>query len=321
MKKKNFALIGAAGYIAPRHMSAIADLGHMLTTAFDPHDCVGILDKYFPKTSFFTEFERFDRHVDKLHREGAAVDYVSVCSPNYMHDAHIRFGLRNSADVICEKPTVLNPWNLDALESIEKESSNKIFNILQLRHHPAIVELKKNIDEGDADRIYDIDLTYMTARGNWYYASWKGDIQKSGGIVTNIGIHFFDMLIWVFGAVKDNIVHVHTHDRAAGILRLEKANVRWFLSINGELVFEETNKSVYRSLEINGSSFDFSTGFEGLHTTSYEHILKGNGFSLDDCRSSIELVYNIRNARLSALKEDYHPLAKKPLAPHPFDKK
>ncbi len=319
MSKKNFALIGAAGYIAPRHMKAIADNGHNLSAAFDPHDCVGVLDNYFPQASFFTEFERFDRHVDKVRREGSGIDYVSVCSPNYMHDAHIRFGLRNNANVICEKPMVLNPWNLDALETIEAESDHKLYNILQLRLHPAIQQLKQEVERGDKDKIYDINLTYITGRGHWYHASWKGNIQKSGGVVTNIGIHFFDVLLWVFGPVQKSIVHLHNHDRAAGFLQLRQANIRWFLSINADLIPEKVqNKRVYRSLQFNEKPFDFSEGFDDLHTKSYEDILQGRGFYLDDCRPSIELVYQIRNSQLSALSGEFHPLAGKPLSPHPF---
>ena len=219
---KNFVLIGAAGYIAPRHMQAIKETGHNLLAALDKNDSVGIIDSHFPQSDFFTEFERFDRHIEKLKRRNVHVDYVSICSPNYLHDAHIRFGLRHGADVICEKPLVLSPWNLEGLKEIEKETGKKVFNILQLRLHPAIIALKKKVEQGDPNKIYDIDLSYLTSRGKWYYASWKGELAKSGGIATNIGIHFYDMLTWIFGDVEENTVHVHTHDRAAGYLQLEK---------------------------------------------------------------------------------------------------
>jgi UDP-N-acetyl-2-amino-2-deoxyglucuronate dehydrogenase len=228
---KNFALIGASGYIAPRHMKAIKETGNDLVAAYDPFDSVGIIDSYFPKADFFVEFERFDRHIDKLRRKGTKVDFVSICSPNYLHDSHIRFGLRNNADVICEKPLVLNPWTFDALEEIEKETGKQVYNVLQLRLHPSIIALKEKVAKADNKEKYDFDLTYITSRGNWYYTSWKGDVSKSGGIATNIGVHFFDMLSWIFGDVQQNIVHVHTHDTAAGYLEFNKARIRWFLSI------------------------------------------------------------------------------------------
>src|SRR5205809_946249 len=212
---KNFALIGAGGYIAPRHMKAVKDTGNNLIAALDKHDSVGILDSYFPEAEFFVEFERFDRHIEKLSRIGTQTDYVAVCSPNYLHDSHIRFGLRHGANVICEKPLVLNPWNIEALDQLEKETGKNVFNIFQLRLHPDIINLKEKVLNSDPSKIFDIDLTYITSRGKWYYTSWKGDIIKSGGIATNIGIHFFDMLLWIFGKVTKNIVHVHTHDRAA----------------------------------------------------------------------------------------------------------
>jgi UDP-N-acetyl-2-amino-2-deoxyglucuronate dehydrogenase len=237
----NFALIGAAGYIAPRHLKAIRDTGHRLVAAYDPQDSVGVLDSYFPETDFFTEFERFDRHLEKLKRGGQAIDYVSICSPNYLHDAHIRFGLRHGANVICEKPLVLNPWNAESLKINEIESGKRISTILQLRLHPAIIELKNKVIQGFSGKKHLVDLTYITARGNWYYTSWKGDIQKSGGIATNIGIHFFDMLSWIFGELQLNKVHVHTHDRAAGFLEFEKAQVRWFLSINPDTLPPEAS--------------------------------------------------------------------------------
>src|SRR6478609_2701556 len=235
---KNFALIGAAGYIAPRHLQAIRDTKNNLVAALDKSDTVGVMDSYFPNADFFTEYERFDRHLDKLRRQGKGVQYVSICSPNYLHDSHIRFALRQQADAICEKPLVLNPWNVEALEEIEMETGKKVYTILQLRLHPSIIELRNKVLNGPTDKIYDVDLTYITSRGHWYHISWKGDVSKSGGIATNIGIHFFDMLIWIFGAVKENIVHVHTHDRAAGFLQLERARVRWFLSINADTLPE-----------------------------------------------------------------------------------
>src|ERR1039458_5324418 len=225
---KNFALIGVAGYIAPRHLMAIRDTKSDLLAALDRFDSVGILDSYFSNAHFFTEFERFDRHVDKLKRKGTKIDYVSICTPNYLHDSHIRFALRNHADAICEKPLVLNPWNVEALCERENETGNRVYNILQLRLHPAIIALRERIRQGDENDIHDVDLTYLTSRGNWYFNSWKGDVEKSGGIATNIGIHFFDMLTWIFGRVQENMVHISEPDRAAGLLYLERARVRWF---------------------------------------------------------------------------------------------
>ena len=318
---KNFALIGAAGYIAPRHLKAIKDTENSLVAALDPYDGVGIMDSYFPNADFFTEFERFERHIDKLKRKGTKLDYVGICSPNFLHDSHIRFGLRNGADVICEKPIVINPWNIDALKEIEKETGKSIYNILQLRLHSSVIELKNKIDNGDPDKIYDVDLTYLTSRGHWYYTSWKGDITKSGGVATNIGVHFFDMLTWIFGDVKKNIVHLHEHDRAAGFLILEKARVRWFLSINYETLPEEVKKKgirTYRSINIENNEFEFSGGFTELHTESYKKILAGNGFRISETTRSINTVYEIRHTKPVGLKGDYHPLAKLPLSKHPF---
>lgn len=320
---KNFALIGAAGYIAPRHMQAIRDTGNDLVAALDPFDSVGIIDSHFPNADFFVEFERFDRHIDKLKREGKRLDYVSVCSPNYLHDAHCRFGLRHGADVICEKPIVLNPWNIDALEDIEKETGQNIYNILQLRLHPSVIELKKKIEAAPKDKIFDIDLTYLTSRGNWYYTSWKGDKEKSGGIASNIGVHFYDMLMWIFGSVKQNIVHIHTHDRAAGYLELERARVRWFLSINYDVIPEhvkETGARTYRALTIEGEEFEFSGGFTELHTRSYEDVLSGGGFRIGEARKAIELVHDIRHKTPIGVLGEYHPLAKIKLSKHPFQK-
>ena len=310
---KKFALIGAAGYIAPRHMKAIKETENTLVAALDRFDSVGIIDTHFPEADFFTEPERFDRHLSKLRVKGEGVDYVSVCTPNYLHDAHLRLGLRNGADAICEKPIVLNPWNIDALEEVEKETGRKINNILQLRLHPSILALKKKVEEGPANKVYDIDLSYLTSRGKWYHVSWKGDESKSGGIATNIGIHFFDMLSWVFGSVKENITHLLEEDRAAGFLRLERARVRWFLSVNYDLIPERIKaigQRTYRSINVEGDDIEFSVGFADLHTRSYEEVLKGNGFGLRESKQSIEIVHDIRNATPQGLKGDYHPFCK-----------
>lgn len=318
---KNFALIGAAGYIAPRHLKAIKDTGNNLVAALDPFDSVGIMDSYFPNADFFTEFERFDRHVEKIKRQGTNLDYVSICTPNYLHDSHIRFGLNQGADVICEKPIVLNPWNLEALQEKARETGKTVYNILQLRLHQSVIDLKKKIDEGPKDKKYDIDLAYLTSRGHWYYTSWKGYINKSGGIATNIGVHFFDMLGWIFGDVQENIVHIHTHDRAAGYLEFEKARVRWFLSINYDTIPEEVKKKglrTYRAITIGDDTFEFSGGFTELHTRSYEHVLEGKGFLLEDAKQAINIVYDIRHQQPVGLKGNYHPFAKLPLAKHPF---
>lgn len=320
---KKFALIGAAGYIAPRHMKAIKDTGNVLLASYDKFDSVGVMDSYFPNADFFVEFERFDRHVEKIKRQGNNIEYVSICSPNYLHDSHIRFGLRVGADVICEKPLVLNPWNIDALAEMEKEYDKKIFNILQLRLHPSIIELREKVLNGPADKIYDIDLAYITSRGNWYYTSWKGDPTKSGGIATNIGVHFYDMLTWIFGKVKENVVHVHTHDRAAGFLCLERARVRWFLSINEDTLPDAVKARggrTYRSLTMEGEEIEFSDGFTELHTNSYKHILEGKGFGLEEARASIQIVHDIRHSQAIGLKGDYHPLASASPSPHPFSK-
>lgn len=318
---KSFALIGAAGYVAPRHMKAIKDTNNALLAAYDKNDSVGIMDSYFPEADFFVEFERFDRHLDKLRRKGRSIDYVSICSPNYLHDAHIRFSLRQGADTICEKPLVLNPWNVDALEAVSKETGREVYNILQLRLHPSVIALKERIAQAPADHKFDVDLTYLTSRGHWYYTSWKGNEEKSGGIATNIGIHFFDMLQWVFGAVQENVVHVHTHDRAAGYLEFERARVRWFLSINYKCIPEEiraTGASTYRSLRIGEEEFEFSGGFTELHTRSYEAILSGQGFPIGEVRPAIQISYNIRHLKPIGIKGDYHPLATLPLTKHPF---
>lgn len=319
-----FALLGAAGFVAPRHLRAIRDTGNELAVALDPHDSVGVLDRFFPGSAFFVEFERFDRHVYKLHRTGKAVDYVSVCSPNHLHDAHIRFGLRNGADVICEKPLVLNPWNLEALQSLEAETGSRVFNILQLRFHPAVLALKRKVDSAPRRAVFDLDLTYITSRGHWYYASWKGDTERSGGIATNIGIHFFDMLQWIFGPVEESAVFLHTHDRASGFLRLKKARVRWFLSINPDTLPEAVRTKgarTFRSIQIDGEELEFSSGFEDLHTCSYRAILEGRGFGLSEAAPAIEMAYHIRNASPQDPGRDAHPLAYLPEAPHPFKRR
>ena len=294
---KNFVLIGAAGYVAPRHMKAIKETGNNLLAALDPNDSVGIIDSYFPEADFFTEFERFDRHVEKLRRNGTNIDYVSICSPNYLHDAHCRFGLRIGANVICEKPLVLNPWNIDALQEIEAEYPGKIYNILQLRLHPSVIALKKKIEESPKGKIYDVNLQYYTSRGKWYHISWKGDISKSGGIATNIGVHFFDMLLWIFGGVKESDVYENEKTQASGLLRLQKANVNWKLSVdyyNIPAHIRETGARTYRSITIGKDEFEFSGGFTQLHTRSYEDILSGGGFGVGEVCKAIELVSNLR---------------------------
>ena len=318
---KNFALFGLAGYIAPRHLKAIGETENELVAAYDKSDSVGIIDRYFPQASFFTELELFDRHCSRLKKTDRQIDYVSICTPNYLHDAHIRYALRLGANAICEKPLVLNPWNLDPLLDIEKEEGKRIYTILQLRVHPSIIELKKKIDVGPKDKIYDIDLTYITSRGNWYYASWKGDMHKSGGVATNIGVHFYDMLQWIFGGVKENIVHVSTHDRVAGYLDLERAHVRYFLSINAEHLPENArieDRMTYRAIRIDNENFEFSDGFTELHTESYRKILDGDGFGVEESRNAINLVHDIRIARPIGLRGEYHPLAKYPISDHPF---
>lgn len=318
---KNFAIIGVAGYIAPRHLRAVKDTGNNLCAAYDIFDSVGIMDSFFPDASFFTEFELFDRHLSKMRREGNGVDYVSICTPNYLHDAHIRYGLRLNADVICEKPLVLNPWNIDALAEAEKESGRRVNTILQLRLHDAIISLKNRVAAAPKDKVFDVDLTYITSRGNWYYTSWKGDERKSGGVATNIGVHFYDMLSWVFGDVRQNIVHVSSFDRVAGILELEKARVRYFLSINADTLPADTKaagKRTFRSLSMEGTEVEFSDGFTELHTDSYRKIIAGDGFGLADARNAVQIVHDIRHATPLGLKGDYHPLARLEPASHPF---
>lgn len=307
-----FALIGAAGYVAPRHMKAVKEVGGDLVAAFDPADSVGVIDSYFPEARYFNEFERFDRHLDKLRRAGEKVDFASICSPNYLHDAHVRFALRSDADAICEKPLVLNPWNLDGLAAMERETGKRVYSILQLRLHPTIIALKERIDRQPAGKVFDVDLTYITSRGRWYHVSWKGDEQRSGGIASNIGVHFYDMLEFVFGKLKAIHVHLHTPSHAAGYMEYDRANVRWFLSVDRNDLPAQTpeGQSTYRSITVDGDEVEFSRGFTDLHTLSYAHILNGGGFGLDDVRPSIEAVSHIRTAKLEPNKGDMHPVAK-----------
>lgn len=294
---KRFALIGAGGFVAPRHMRAIKETGNDLVAILDKNDSVGVIDSYFPGAHFFTEFERFDRHIEKLKRKGEPVDYVSICTPNYLHDAHIRFALRVGADAICEKPVVLNPWNIEALRQIERETHQRVYTILQLRLHPKVLELKQKIESGFFKSKPDIDLTYITARGRWYPVSWKGDESKSGGIATNIGIHFFDLLLWLFGPVQKNEVSQNGKDRASGFLELERACVKWFLSIDsGDLPkqVKATGQKTYRLLKIGNEILDLSDGFTDLHTESYRQILEGKGPGLEESRPSVKLAHDIR---------------------------
>jgi len=310
----NFAIIGVGGYIAVRHLKAIKDTGNNLVASLDPCDSVGIIDSYFPDADFFVEFERFDRHIDKLRRKGNQIDYVSICSPNYLHDSHIRFALRSGADVICEKPLVLNPWNIDALQEIEEETGKHVYNVLQLRLHPSIIALKEKVAKGDPEKMYDIDLSYITSRGNWYDISWKGDIQKSGGIATNIGVHFFDMLQWIYGPAEINDVHLLEPHRAAGFMQLGKARVRWFLSIDINDVPSEVQargQRTYRSIKVEGEEIEFSGGFTDLHTQTYHHILSGQGYRLKESRPSIDTVYQIRNAKVKKPSGEQHPFLNK----------
>lgn len=316
----NFALIGASGYIAPRHMKAIKETGNNLIAALDPYDGIGIMDSYFPQASFFTEFERFDRFVDKWHREhDQKIEYMSIASPNYLHDSHIRFALKSGADAICEKPLVLNPHNIDQLKLIEKETGKKVYNILQLRLHPSIIALKQKVTKElkeNPSKVYDIDLTYLTSRGKWYFISWKGNESKSGGIASNIGVHFYDMLCWIFGDVEENIVHLKTPDTNAGSFKLKNANVRWFLSVNYDYIpgdIKAKGLTTYRSITVDNEEIEFSGGFTDLHTRSYEEILKGNGFGLDEAYGSIRTVSTIRNLEPIGMKGDYHPFIKKVL--------
>jgi len=313
--KQKFALIGASGFVAPRHMKAIKATGNELHAVLDPFDSLGIIDSYFPEADYFTESERFDRHLAKLKREmNRKIDYVSICSPNYLHDAHIRLALRNGAHAICEKPLVLNPWNVDALQEIEHETGKRINVILQVRLHPEIVRLKEMIDKGSRDKVYDIDLTYITSRGNWYHRSWKGDVEKSGGVATNIGIHFFDMLIYLFGDVQDNTVHYSSPTTVSGFLKLQNARVKWFMSLDYNMLPEpikNAGERTYRSILIDSKEIDFSKGFTDLHTESYIKILNGEGFGPDETRASIQLAYDIRHAEVLGLSGEFHPFLNK----------
>ena len=309
---KNFAVIGVGGYVAPRHLKAIKETGNNLIAAVDPSDSVGVLDGYFDNVSFFVEFERFDRHIEKLRRMGAdrRVHYVSICSPNYLHDAHVRFALRVNADAICEKPMVLNPWNIDALTELEQESGRKVYTVLQLRVHPKLIALREKLLKQPPDKMHEVELTYITSRGRWYLVSWKGQIERSGGIATNIGIHFFDLLIWLFGPVKHSEVHLAEQIKSGGYIELERARVKWLLSIDRNDLPEvavKDNKPTYRSITIDGNEVEFSGGFTDLHTVVYQDILNGGGFGLEDARPSITLAHSIRNAQAIGINENSHP--------------
>lgn len=312
---KNFALIGASGYIAPRHMRAIKDTRNNLVAAFDPYDGIGIMDSFFAECDFFTEYERFDNFIDKF-KQTQKLDYISIATPNYLHDSHIRLALKNGSDAICEKPLVLDTKTLDELKVIEKQTNKKVNTILQLRLHPSILSLKEKISkelEKNPNKVYDIDLTYLTSRGKWYFESWKGNEAKSGGIASNIGIHFFDMLCWIFGEVKENIVHYKSADVNAGVLMLKNANVKWFLSVNSEYLPDEIKadgQTTFRSIKVDDEEIEFSGGFKDLHTLSYEEILKGKGFGLDDAYGSIDIVSQIRKIDALGLKGEYHPFCK-----------
>ncbi|MFO7525151.1 MAG: Gfo/Idh/MocA family oxidoreductase [Ignavibacteriaceae bacterium] len=312
---KNFAITGVAGYIAPRHLIAIKDTHNNLVAAADPHDSVGILDRYFPDTSFFTEYERFDRYLEMLRRTDPEnqVKYLAICSPNHLHDAHIRLALRIGADAICEKPLVLNPWNLDALEDLEKESGKKVYNVLQLRVHPSLIKLKEKIDSEKKNKKHQVTLTYITSRGMWYNYSWKGVIEKSGGIATNIGVHFFDLLIWYFGATQHSEVHLSQPDKIGGYLELENAEVQWYLSLDKNDLPKDAvaaGKTTHRSILIDGDELEFTEGFTDLHTKIYENILSGNGFGIKEARTAIETVYNIRNMKPFQKPSKQHPMVK-----------
>jgi UDP-N-acetyl-2-amino-2-deoxyglucuronate dehydrogenase len=309
MMTKSYALIGAAGFVAPRHLHAMKETGGVLKTAVDRSDSVGVIDNYFPDARFFTEFEQFDRHVDLLRRKGRKVDCVSICSPNYLHDAHVRFALRSHADAICEKPLVLNPWDIDDLAELEKDTGQSVFTILQLRLHPAIIALRKKIASEPKSKVHDVELTYITSRGLWYYESWKGDETKSGGIATNIGVHFYDMLSFLFGDLRENIVHHRAIDCAAGYLEYERARVRWFLSINVRDLPEQLAKfkRTFRSVTVDGEEIEFSEGFTNLHVASYQQVLNGRGFRLQDVRPSIETVAAIRTKGVDKAAGEVHP--------------
>ena len=312
---RNFALIGVAGYIAPRHLKAIRDTGNRLLVATDPHDSVGVMDQYFYDSKYFPEIERFDRHIEKLRRgpEENRVHYVSICSPNYLHDAHVRLALRVCADAICEKPLVINPWNLDALEELEKEVGRKVHTVLQLRVHPTLIALKEDLEAVDGAVKNEVVLTYIAGRGEWFQVSWKGVEERSGGLATNIGIHFFDLLIWLFGAVDRCEVHLNHPKRIAGFLELERACVKWFLSTDtADLPFtvEPGERTTYRSITLNGKELEFTEGFTDLHTRIYENILAGQGFGIDDARPSIELAHKIRTTKPVEQMDNLHPYLK-----------
>lgn len=302
---KNFAITGVAGFVAPRHLEAIRATGNRLVAAVDPHDSVGVLDRYAFDVRFFTEIERFDRHLEKLRRgpQEHRIDFLSICTPNYLHDAHIRMALRIGADAICEKPIVINPWNLDALQELEGETGRHVCTILQLRLHPALIALKRRIAEGDPNHRYRVQLTYMTSRGRWYQVSWKGATERSGGLATNIGIHFFDMLIWLFGPLVRSLVHSRDEWRTSGSIELERADVSWSMSADpADLPVEATaaKRTTFRSITVDGEEVEFSEGFTDLHTRSYEEILAGRGFGIDDARASIELAHRVREQPLTA---------------------
>ena len=316
-RMKNFAMIGAAGYIAPRHMKAIKETNNVLVAALDKNDSVGIIDSHFPEADFFTEFERFDRHVDLLKRKGTQIDYVSIATPNYLHDSHIRFALRHDAHAICEKPLVLNPHNIDALKVVQEETGKQVYNILQLRLHPSIIALKEKVIKETSlnpGKVYDVDLTYLTSRGHWYFTSWKGDDDKSGGIATNIGVHFYDMLGWIFGDIEENEAHLKYPDVNSGYLRFKHAKVRWFLSVNYDYIPEDvkaTGQRTFRSITVDGHEIEFSGGFTDLHTVSYKHIIEGGGFGLEEARKSIEIVSEIRKQDASIESDKIHPFVEK----------
>ena len=311
---KNFAVIGVGGYIAPRHLRAIRDTGNRLIAAVDPKDSVGLLDQYSFDVKFFTEIERFDRHLEKLRRgaEENRVHYVTVCSPNYLHDAHIRLALRAGADAICEKPLVINPWNLDALEDLETETKHRVHTILQLRVHPALIALRESLQNSGG--MHDVELTYITSRGPWYQVSWKGHEDKSGGVATNIGVHFFDLLLWLFGAASGIKVYHSDGSRMSGFIELEHARVKWFLSVDKNDLpdsVKAAGKTTYRSITVDGKEIEFSEGFTDLHTRVYEETLAGRGFGIKDARPSIELTHAIRSAEISLKDDMVHPLLKK----------
>ena len=309
---KNFALIGAAGYIAERHMRAIKETGNRIVAATDAFDVMGRMDSFFPEAEFFLDFNTFEKFVSDQKRGSKPIEYVSICSPNYLHAQHIQSALNNDAFAICEKPLVLYPEEIAAIEKTQLSSGKKVFNILQLRLHPTIIALREKIKNGPKDKIYDIDLTYITSRGKWYHKSWKGDIDKSGGIATNIGIHFFDMLQWIFGEVQNSIVHLYEADKAAGFLQLKNARVRWYLSLdNNDIPSEakERGMRTYRSISIEGDEIEFSGGFTDLHTQTYQQILSGNGFGLDDAKPCILLTHEIRNTKPIGAIGDFHPMA------------